>query len=126
MRKILNRPRPERRPQRLPIPKAELEEIWQRAWLEAARFQRIGYEPTTRPDPDGSWRVTASEELADPGQEHVERRRVHPAVGDDHVGVALARLDELLVAGPHGAEVLVDHALAASAPARPRPARGAG
>ena len=33
---------PERRPQRLPIPKAELEAILQRAWQEAARFQRLG------------------------------------------------------------------------------------
>ena len=42
MRKLLNRSHPERRPQRLPIPKAELEEILNRAWQEAARFQRIG------------------------------------------------------------------------------------
>jgi hypothetical protein len=41
VRKLLNRSRPERRPQRLPIPKAELEEILQRAWQEAARFQRL-------------------------------------------------------------------------------------
>jgi len=42
VRKLLNRSQPERRPQRLPIPKAELDAIMQRAWQEAARFQRIG------------------------------------------------------------------------------------
>ena len=41
MRKLLNRPRPGRRPQRAPIPKAELEEIWRQAWLEAAKLPRI-------------------------------------------------------------------------------------
>jgi hypothetical protein len=40
--KLHNRSHPERRPQRLPIPKAELEAILQRAWQEAARFQRLG------------------------------------------------------------------------------------
>jgi hypothetical protein len=42
MHKRPYRSRPERRPQRPPIPKAELEEILQRAWQEAARFQRLG------------------------------------------------------------------------------------
>jgi len=42
VRKLLKRSQPERRPQRLPIPKAELEATLQRAWQEAARFQRIG------------------------------------------------------------------------------------
>ena len=42
MHKLLNRSHPERRPQRLPIPRAELEAILQRAWQEADRFQRIG------------------------------------------------------------------------------------
>jgi hypothetical protein len=42
VRKHLNRSQPERRPQRLPIPKAELEALLQRAWQEAARFQRLG------------------------------------------------------------------------------------
>ena len=36
-------------------------------------------------------------ELADAGEEDVEGGPVEPALGDDHVGVALARLDELLV-----------------------------
>ncbi|MET0902999.1 MAG: hypothetical protein ABWZ52_07160 [Acidimicrobiales bacterium] len=42
MRKQLNRSQPERRPQRLPIPKAELDALMERAWQEAARFQRLG------------------------------------------------------------------------------------
>ena len=42
MRKHQNRSQPERRPQRLPIPKAELEALLQRAWQEAAKFQRLG------------------------------------------------------------------------------------
>ena len=42
MHKLLNRSHPERRPQRLPIPKAELEAILQRAWQEAASYRRIG------------------------------------------------------------------------------------
>ena len=41
MRKLLNRPRPDERPQRLPIPQAELEEIWRQAWREATRLPRI-------------------------------------------------------------------------------------
>jgi len=40
--KLQHRSDPERRPQRLPIPKAELEAILQRAWQEADRFQRLG------------------------------------------------------------------------------------
>jgi hypothetical protein len=42
VRKLQHRSHPERRPQRLPIPKAELDVILQRAWQEAARFQRLG------------------------------------------------------------------------------------
>jgi hypothetical protein len=40
VRKLLNLSRPDRRPQR-PIPKAELEEIWRQAWIEATRLPRI-------------------------------------------------------------------------------------
>jgi len=36
VRKLLNRPRPENRPRRLPLSDAELREIWQRAWREAS------------------------------------------------------------------------------------------
>ncbi|MFL6206938.1 MAG: hypothetical protein ACJ739_16470 [Acidimicrobiales bacterium] len=35
MRKLLNRPRPDSRPRRHPIPQAELDEAWRKAWLEA-------------------------------------------------------------------------------------------
>jgi len=42
VRKLLKRSRPDVRPQRMPIPKAELEEIWRRAWLDAAKYPRIG------------------------------------------------------------------------------------
>ena len=49
-------------------------------------------------------------ERAHPGDEHVEGGRVHAAVGDDDVGVALRRLDELQVHGPDGRQVLVDDA----------------
>ena len=41
VRKHLNRSRPERRPQRLPIPPAELDALLQRAWQEAAKWQRL-------------------------------------------------------------------------------------
>ena len=42
MRKLLQRrPRPESRPQRVPIPQAELDEIWRRAQIEAIRLIRI-------------------------------------------------------------------------------------
>jgi hypothetical protein len=41
VRKLLKRGRPERRPQRLPIPQAELDEMWRRAWLEAAKLPKI-------------------------------------------------------------------------------------
>ena len=41
VRKLLKRGRPERRPQRMPIPQAELDEMWRRAWLEAAKLPRI-------------------------------------------------------------------------------------
>jgi hypothetical protein len=40
VRKLLNRSRPESRPRRLPIPQAELDEMWRKAWLEA-RLPRI-------------------------------------------------------------------------------------
>jgi hypothetical protein len=38
---LLKHSRPERRPQRLPIPPAELDALLQRAWQEAARLQRL-------------------------------------------------------------------------------------
>jgi len=41
VRKHPNRSRPERRPQRLPIPPAELDALLQRAWQEAAKWQRL-------------------------------------------------------------------------------------
>ena len=41
VRKLLNRPLPDIRPERLTIPEAELEEIWRRAWLEAARIRSV-------------------------------------------------------------------------------------
>ena len=126
MRKLLNRSRPERRPQRLPIPQAELE----RSCSGPGRKPPGSSDSARTHDPsrpDGSWRVTrASEELADPSQQHVEGRGVHPAVRNDHVGVALARLDELLVARSHRGEVLVDHASQATGPVPSRPARGGG
>ena len=50
-------------------------------------------------------------ELSDPGQEDLESGPVETAFGDDHVGVAFARLDKALVGGTHSFEVLVDDAL---------------
>ena len=41
VRKLLNRPRPENRPRRLPISQAEVERLRDRAWLEAS-LPRIG------------------------------------------------------------------------------------
>jgi hypothetical protein len=41
---------------------------------------------------------------------------VQAALGDDHVGVALARLDEPLVRGAHLVEVLLDHELGCATP----------
>ena len=65
-------------------------------------------------------------ELADPGEQHLDRRSVQTALGDDHVGVALARLDESLVARPHGREVLLDDVLRVCVRARRRRAAAAG
>ena len=64
-------------------------------------------------------------ELADPGEQHLDRRTVEPALGDDHVGVALARLDESLVARAHSREVLLDDVLRSCARARRRRAAAA-
>ena len=48
----------------------------------------------------------------------LEGRGVHAALGEDHVGVALAGLDELLVAGAHRIEVLDDDAVGRRRPRR--------
>jgi len=41
VRKLLNRPRPDIRPRRLPISRAQVEDARHRAWLEAS-LPRIG------------------------------------------------------------------------------------
>eukprot|EP00327_Prymnesium_parvum_P028707 CAMPEP_0195579036 /NCGR_PEP_ID=MMETSP0814-20130614/13180_1 /TAXON_ID=97485 /ORGANISM="Prymnesium parvum, Strain Texoma1" /LENGTH=334 /DNA_ID=CAMNT_0040715673 /DNA_START=107 /DNA_END=1107 /DNA_ORIENTATION=+ len=50
----------------------------------------------------------ARTQVLESGDHHLQRDRVE-ASGDDHVGVALARLDELIVHRPDGIEVLADH-----------------
>ena len=47
----------------------------------------------------------------DPRDDHIDRHRVEPAAGDDNVGVALGRLDELQVHGAHRPQILLDHRL---------------
>ena len=52
-------------------------------------------------------------------KEHTrEEARAIGAVRQDHVGVALGRLDELLVHGAHGVQVLLHHRLGAAAALR--------
>ena len=53
--------------------------------------------------------TSVGDEFADPGEQDIERRPVQAALGDDHVGVTLARLDEALVRRLDRREVLLDH-----------------
>jgi hypothetical protein len=48
------------------------------------------------------------EAALDLGDDHLGGHRVVPAARHDHVGVALARLDELQVHRPHGGQVLLE------------------
>src|SRR6266545_1804184 len=45
----------------------------------------------------------------DPRDDHVDRDGVQSAARDDDIGVALGRLDELQVHGPHRPQILIDH-----------------
>ena len=55
---------------------------------------------------DGLRVAVVEGDLADSREEHLERRPVQAALGDDHVGVALGRLDEGDVHGPNRVVVL--------------------
>src|SRR6478609_1468187 len=59
---------------------------------------------------------SAEREFSHPGEQHVDRGTVQTTFGDDDVGVPLARLDEALMGGLHGGEVLIDDALGGPAP----------
>src|SRR5215468_4480095 len=88
------------------IPQAPARETAEASWLRA--IQPIGawmigistprWRETRLSNAAGrvtwtSWSLLR--ELLDTSEEDVERRPVEAALGDDHVGVALARLDEL-------------------------------
>ncbi len=63
--------------------------------------------------PDGQSSATAISRTR--AQEHLECRTVEATLGDDHVGVSFARLDEPFVCWPDGLEILLDHELRGSA-----------
>jgi len=54
-------------------------------------------------------------EFADAGEQHFDGRLVQTAAREDHIGVALARLDELFVARAHRFQVLGDDAVGRAA-----------
>src|SRR3972149_3245438 len=45
----------------------------------------------------------------DPCDDHIHRHSVEPPFGEDHIGIALGRLDELEMHGSHAGLILLNH-----------------